>query len=102
MAFPVGQAPYPSSPTHSPFASARGCGQRAGATFLPVSQELSLRIFFDRGTPARSDPAFGVNVHRDRPKPPVLGAAVSVLIEPPHITAIIDNHVIESVPVGVG
>ena len=36
---------------------------------------------------------------RDRPKPPQLGPAKPVLVETPHVAAVLDNDVIEPIPV---
>jgi hypothetical protein len=53
-------------------------------------------------TPARRDPLLGIDVDRDRPKPTVLWPTVPVLIKPPHVAAILDNHIIEPVLISRG
>jgi hypothetical protein len=75
---------------------------RVGAAILPVGQELRFCFIYARGPPARDDPELRVNVDRDRPEPPQLGAAVSVFIDAPHVAAILNDHVIEPIPIGRG
>ena len=72
------------------------------AKLFPIGQELRLSLF-DGGRPAAGDNASRrIDVNRDGPKPAVLGAAVPVLIEPPHVAAIFDNDVIEPISVSWG
>ena len=39
---------------------------------------------------------------RDRPKPPQLGPAMAVFIDAPHVAAILNDHVIEPIPISGG
>ena len=66
-------------------------GDKSPPHFFPIGQELRLSLF-DGGRPAAGDNASRrIDVNRDGPKPAVLGAAVPVLVEPPHVAAIFDD-----------
>ena len=63
----------------------------------PVCQELRLGLLQARRTPARANSELGINVDRDGPEPPGGRSAVPVLIEAPHVPAIIDDDVVEPI-----
>jgi hypothetical protein len=72
---------------------------RVGGALVPAGQELRLGLFEACRPPARSDAELGIDVDRDRPKPPQLGAAMPVLLNAPHVAAVLDDHVIEPISV---
>ena len=73
---------------------------RVRAALLPVGQELRFRLFYAGRAPARRDAELWIDVDRDRPKPPQLGLAVPIFIDAPHVAAVLDDHVVEPIPVG--
>ena len=76
-------------------------GRRFGAALPPVCQELRLGLLQIRGTPARANAELGINVDGDGPEPSRGRSAVSVLIEAPHIAAIIDDDVVEPILISI-
>jgi hypothetical protein len=44
-------------------------------------------------------PSLGVDVDRDRPKPAQIWQGLAVFVQPPHVAAVLDNHVIEPIPI---
>ena len=72
-------------------------GRRFGAALPPVCQELRLSLLQVRRTPARANAELGINVDRDGPEPFRGRSTVSVLIEAPNVTAIIDDDVVEPI-----
>jgi hypothetical protein len=72
---------------------------RVRAALLSVRQELGLGRVQARRAPARRNAELWIDVDRDRPKPPQLGAAMPVLIDPPHVAAVFDDHVIGPIPI---
>jgi hypothetical protein len=73
---------------------------RVGAILLPSGQELRLCLFKARRAPARLNAELWIDVDRDRPKPAQLRRAMPIFIDAPHVAAILDDHLIEPIPIG--
>ena len=73
-------------------------GHEFGVALPPVCQELRLGPLQARRMPARDNSKLGININRDGPEPPEGRSAVPVLVEAPHAGAIIDDDVVERIP----
>jgi hypothetical protein len=81
MALPQLLAGAPSNATTWPLhRTKRGSLSRVAATFLPIGPELRLGLSHGRRAPIGHNSKLRIDVHRDQPKPTMLGPAMSVLI----------------------